>query len=140
MRLALRAILAVVALGILMVASRAQTFKTLESAGVKQVYSARTSSTSSHTVSGFMVSWSVKAVGGGASFIIKHSSTSAGNLATGAETITSSTVYVLSGETVSEKVEAMVKNPLIHLDSIDTPGCTVYIDIGYLQQRAPGAF
>jgi hypothetical protein len=119
--------------------SRAIDFKNFEQYGVEQLYSARTSATSSHTVSGFMTGWSLKAVGGTADFEIKHS-TSGGNLSVSSMTVVSSTVYLLNGEAIRQDTSGMVRNPLIHIKRIDTPGTTVYIDITYLAPRAPGAF
>ena len=111
-------------------------FKLKESSGVEMLYSKRVSAISSHTVTGYGLSWSVKAVGGTADFHIKHSTIAGANV----EVNRSSTVYVLSGETVEDSFSGLVVNPLLLIERIDQPGCTVYVEIGYLKARGKGSF
>lgn len=110
-------------------------FKQIESSGVQRLYAARTSSVSSHTASGYGLGWSLYAAGGAADFTIKYSSVAGGNQNVNA----SSTVYVLSGQSISGEFRAMVINPLISIDRIDA-ATTVYLQIPYLAPRAPGSF
>ena len=127
-------LLAGAAIGLGGMAASAQDFKTIESRGAYNVYSASTSAISTHTVSGYGLSWSVKTAGGTANFQIKHS-TSNGD----PNVNLSSSIYVASGEEVSSDVRGMARNLTIHLTRLDT-AATVYIDIEYLAPRAPGAF
>ena len=130
-----RALILAMALLCLAAKSQAIETKTLETIGVEQRYAARSSIVSSHTVSGFGLSWSVYAVGGAADLIVKHSTVVAGGYAAS----TSSTIYVLSGQNVSDKFYGLVKNPILLISRIDA-ATTVYVDIGYLSPRAPGNF
>lgn len=116
--------------------AQAQTFQTIEAPGVQINYEARTSVVSSHTVSGYLLSWNVSAVGGTADFVVKHSTIAAAD----PNVNVSSTIYVLSGQSVSDKAVGRMKNAMILITRIDTPGTTVYVDMVYLAPRAPGAF
>ena len=110
-------------------------FKQIESSGAQRMYAARTSATSSHTASGYGLGWSIATVGGTADFRIWHST-----VAGGASSVNvSSTVYILSGQSMSGEFRAMVFNPSLSIDRIDA-ATTVYIEIPYLAPRAPGAF
>ena len=110
-------------------------FKQIESSGAQRLYAAKTSATSSNTVSGYGLGWSLYAAGGTADFRIWHST-----VAGGANSVNvSSTVYILSGQAMSGEFKAMVFNPSISIDRIDA-ATTVYIEIPYLAPRAPGAF
>ena len=132
MKIAVIAALALAALGI----SNAATFKTIESPGVQMNYSARASDISSHTVVGYVTSWSVTAIGGAADFEVKHST-----IGTGDQNVNlSSTIYVLSGQSVSDTSVGMMKNALILITRIDQPGATVYVDMTYLKARSPEGF
>ena len=111
-------------------------FKQLESSGVQLMYAARTSAVSTHTAVGYGLGWSLYAVGGTADFTIKYSSVAEGD----PNVNSSSTVYILSGQSMSGEFKAMVYTPIISIDRIDTPGTTVYIEVPYLAPRAPGAF
>lgn len=106
---------------------------TVEGSGVQNLYSARTSSVSSHTASGWMLGWNVTAIGGTADFQIKHSTVAGGDLNVNA----SSTIYVLSGQSVNDSARGMVRNPLILITRIDAD-TTVYIDIAILGERGDG--
>jgi len=113
----------------------ALNFKQIESSGAQRLYAARTSATSSHTASGYGLGWNLYAVGGTADFRIWHST-----VAGGASSVNvSSTVYILSGQSMSGEFKAMVFNPSISIDRIDA-ATTVYIEVPYLAPRAPGAF
>lgn len=110
-------------------------FKTLESPGVEMFYSSRAYVASSHTVTGYLASWSIKITGGTGEFEVKHSTIAGGN----PNVNLSSTVYVASGETISAGAKGAVVNPLIWVKTLDA-GATAYIDIQYLKRRAPGVF
>ena len=119
-------------------------FNTLETRGAKRTYSARTSAVSSHTVTGILLSYSVSAVGGTLDFEIKHSTISSINLSSTTQSSNldvnkSSTIYVLSGQSLSDDAKAMVVNPLIYVIRIDA-ATTGYIDIDYIAPRTPDAF
>lgn len=118
------------------VALAAGGWTALEQRGVYRLYSARTSSVSTHTASGIGLAWSVRVDGGTADFEIKYSSVAAGN----PNVNLSSTVYLLDGEKISDSFVALVRNPTIHVKRIDQPGTTVYIDISRLEPRQPGDF
>lgn len=122
-------ILAAASLGLM--SASAETFKTLEDSGVEMIYSKRVSDISSHSITGIGMSWSVKAVGGTADFHIKHSTIAGASV----EVNRSSTVYVLSGESVKDSFGGIVVNPVLLIERIDQPGCTVYVDIKYLKRR-----
>ena len=127
--------LVLVAMIALPVVSTALDFKQIESSGAQRLYAARTSAASSHTASGYGLGWSLYAVGGTADFRIWHST-----VAGGASSVNvSSTVYILSGQSMSGEFKAMVFNPSISIDRIDS-ATTVYIEVPYLAPRAPGAF
>lgn len=115
--------------------AQAQDFKTIESRGVYQVYSSSTASISTHSIAGYALSWSVKAVGGSANFEIKHSTWYGGN----PNINLSSSTYLAAGETISDDVRGMVRNMVLHVTRLDS-ATTVYVDIPYLSPRAPGAF
>ncbi len=110
-------------------------FKQIESSGVQRHYAAKTSAVSSHTATGYGLSWSLYAVGGTADFSIKYSSVAGGD----PNVNLSSLAYVLSGQNVRGEFKAMVRNPIISIDRIDA-ATTIYVDIPYLAPRAPGAF
>ena len=110
-------------------------FKQIESSGVQRLYAARTSAISSNTVTGYGLGWSLYAVGGTADFRINYSS----SIGTSPDVNMSSTVYLLQGQSLSGEFKAMVYNPNITIDRIDS-ATTIYIEIPYLAPRAPGAF
>ena len=112
-----------------------QSFKTLEDAGVQTVYSARTSSASSHTVTGFLASWSVLSVGGSVDFVVKHSTRAGASV----DVNISSVIYTTDGTPVSDKALGRVVNPMIVIQRLDS-ATTAYIDISYLKERAPGNY
>ena len=110
-------------------------FKTIESSGVQRMYAAKTSSISSHSATGYGLGWSIYMVGGTADFTIKYSSVTGGD----PNINISSTVYALSGQSVRGRFSAMVKNPILSIDRIDS-ATTAYIEIPYLAPKAPGSF
>lgn len=106
-------------------------FLTKENFGTQQYYSLRTSAASSATVTGFLVSWDVSAVGGSADITISHST----GTGSGFTLNYSSTIYLLSGQTVKDAPGGIMINPTINVARLDA-GTTVYIDMSYLGPRA----
>ena len=109
--------------------------KTLEDFGAQRLYSARSSAVSSHTVSGYLLSWSLTAIGGAVDFEVKHTTStgSDGNVNT------SSTIYALQGQVISDTAGALVNNPILLITRIDA-ATTAYIDISYLAPRDRGNY
>lgn len=107
--------------------------KLQETFGVQQYFELVTSNTGAATVSGMMRSWSVRAKGGTVQFTIGHST------GTGFSVNTSSTIVVLDGQTVSDKNDGIMVNPVFTITSITQPACTAYLDISYLKQRVDGS-
>ncbi len=125
--------LVAVVLALAALRASAVDYKTLEAYGAQRTYSARASATSSHTVVGLLLSWSVTSIGGATDFEVKHSTVAADQ-----NVNVSSTIYVLAGQSVSDSGVGQVKNPLIWISRIDTPGTTAYVDITYLAPRGGG--
>lgn len=108
-------------------------FKVHEQYGAERQYAARTSSVSTHTVTGYGLSYSLEAVGGTADFIVSHSTCMGDNAVN-----SSSTTYLLASEPFSNRFEGLVINPSILITRIDA-ATTVYVDIQYLFPRGGGA-
>lgn len=106
--------------------------KLQEQFGMPQYYSVNASATSTHTVTGMVVSWSVLTTGGGCAFHIESSS------GTGFTRIVSSTIYTGNGINVDDLPRARTDGGFwLSLDAVDA-ATTAYIDIGYLAPRSPG--
>lgn len=136
MRNKIAGLLAAMAIAIGLNWANALDFKTIENRGVYKLYAARTSSVSTHTVSGVGIAWSVYTVGGSADFTIKYSTINNGDPNVNA----SSKAFALNGVPMGDVFKAIVNNPVISVDRIDQPGTTIYVDIEYLAPRAPDSF
>lgn len=109
--------------------SQAVDWKTKEGFGAQVYYSTKTSVVSTHSVSGYITTWSVAVIGGTADFEIKHTTSVPGSFIQ-----TSSTVYLSAGSSISDTPVGIMLNPVIYLKRIDA-ATTVYLDIGYLTSR-----
>ena len=134
-RMAIGGALAALSLASFVYQARGQEFKTIEARGAQRLYSSRTTSRSSHTVSGILLSYSVAATGGSITFVIKHSTVTGGDQ----NVNVSSSVYVSTGAAVGDRAYGVMVNPLILITSLDA-AATAYIDISYFAPRAPGGF
>ena len=127
-----RALLA--ALAGLPVVAFAVEFKTMESFGRQVHYEgSATAAPSSHTVTGLLMSYSVRAVGGDVTFRIKSSSGTDTTWTVNA----SSDIVVKSGGITGETYRTVAYNPLVLLSSIAS-GATAYVDIIYMLNARGG--
>ncbi len=131
------ALIALLALGTGAAAQSPYT-KTIEPYGYQQYFSSVTmsaQSSSSFTISGPMLGWDARVIGGTAQFKVSFStnSTNSGYYAL----IQSSTVFLASGDTVGDDtVRGNIINPIFFLSALDS-GASFYIDISYLSRKDP---
>lgn len=124
----------------LAIKARAIETHTIETFGAEILYSARTSSVSTHTVTGMMTSYSVTAIGGTCDFTVRHSTNPAGTDFVSDNSVNiGSKTFVLSGQSIAVNQKAIVMNPQLIIERIDA-NTTAYVLIQYLKTRFPGEY
>lgn len=112
--------------------ANARDWKNKESYGIQQYYSNKSSDATVFYTYGYLMSWSAKSAGGVSTFKIQHST------GTDFAVQTSSTIYLASGDSISDVPLGVIYNATITLVSITQPGATFFFDASVLQPRGDG--